>query len=66
MGALMRACANDEAWRRDHDAALGCVRVLIDTCLRKILIDRSVPSAVAYAKETISALLTPVMRKRGL
>ena len=29
--ALMRACANDEAWRRDHDAALGCVRVLIDT-----------------------------------
>ena len=33
------------------------VRNVVDTCLRKILVDRSVAGAVDYAKQTISDLL---------
>jgi len=33
------------------------VRRLVDTCLRKILIERNVPGAIDYAKSTISDLL---------
>ncbi|GBG24815.1 DNA polymerase delta catalytic subunit [Hondaea fermentalgiana] len=40
--------------RRDN---CGLARTVVGTCLHKILVDRSVDDAVAYAKETISALL---------
>ncbi len=43
-----------ETVRRDNCAL---VRNVVDTCLRKILVDRSVAGAVEYAKQTISDLL---------
>jgi DNA polymerase delta subunit 1 len=33
------------------------VRTVVDTCLRKILVERSVPSAIDYVKQVISDLL---------
>jgi hypothetical protein len=48
-------CASGiETVRRDNCAL---VRNVIDTCLRKILVERSVAGAVDYAKQTISDLL---------
>lgn len=47
-------CKGIETVRRDN---CGLVRTLISTCLRKILIERSVESAIAYTKDTISSLL---------
>ena len=43
-----------ETVRRDNCLL---VRKMIDTCLRKILIERNVQSAIDYAKQTISDLL---------
>ena len=43
-----------ETVRRDNCAV---VRKVVDTCLRKILMDQDVPGAIAYAKNTISQLL---------
>ena len=43
-----------ETVRRDN---CQLVRTVVDTCLRKILIEQRVDEAVAYAKETIAALL---------
>jgi DNA polymerase delta subunit 1 len=47
-------CKGIETVRRDN---CQLVRTMLDTCLRKILIDRSVEGAVKYAKDTISSLL---------
>jgi DNA polymerase delta subunit 1 len=47
-------CKGIETVRRDN---CQLVRNVIDTCLRKILIDQSVEEAVSYAKSQISALL---------
>ncbi len=47
-------CKGIETVRRDN---CQLVRTVIDTCLRKILIDRDVGGAVEYAKSQISALL---------
>eukprot|EP00968_Pinguiococcus_pyrenoidosus_P017990 scaffold1833_cov255-Pinguiococcus_pyrenoidosus.AAC.8 len=44
-----------ETVRRDNCAM---VRKTVDTCLRKILMDRDVPGAIQYAKGVISQLLT--------
>ena len=43
-----------ETVRRDNCLL---VRTLVDTCLRKIIIERDVQGAIAYAKNTISDLL---------
>jgi DNA polymerase delta subunit 1 len=43
-----------ETVRRDNCLL---VRKVVDTCLRKIIIDRNVPAAIDYAKSTISDLL---------
>ena len=43
-----------ETVRRDNCLL---VRRMVDTCLRKILIDRNVPAAIDYAKQMISDLL---------
>lgn len=43
-----------ETVRRDNCLL---VRQMVDTCLRKILIDRNVPGAIDYAKQTIADLL---------
>ena len=43
-----------ETVRRDN---CRLVQTVIDTCLKKILIDRDVKGAIAYVKETISDLL---------
>jgi DNA polymerase elongation subunit (family B) len=47
-------CKGLETVRRDNCLL---VRQTIDTCLRKILIDRNVDSAIEHAKNTISDLL---------
>jgi DNA polymerase delta subunit 1 len=47
-------CKGIETVRRDN---CQLVRTVIDTCLRKILIDQKVDEAVNYAKSQISALL---------
>jgi DNA polymerase delta subunit 1 len=47
-------CKGIETVRRDNCAL---VRDMIDTCLKKILIDRSVENAIAYVKQMISDLL---------
>lgn len=47
-------CKGLETVRRDNCLL---VRSMIDTCLRKILIDRDVPGAIDYAKGTIADLL---------
>ncbi|KAH9257815.1 hypothetical protein BASA81_003833 [Batrachochytrium salamandrivorans] len=47
-------CKGIETVRRDN---CQLVRTVIDTCLRKILIEMRVDDAVAYAKAQISALL---------
>jgi len=47
-------CKGLETVRRDNCLL---VRRVVDTCLRKILIDRDVPSAIDYAKNTIADLL---------
>jgi DNA polymerase delta subunit 1 len=43
-----------ETVRRDNCAL---VRTVIDTCLRKILVERSVPGAIDYVKQVIADLL---------
>ena len=43
-----------ETVRRDN---CRLVRILVDTCLKKLLIDRSPEDAVEYVKSTLSALL---------
>merc|ERR1719510_2870756 len=43
-----------ETVRRDN---CGLVRQLVETCLRTILIDKSIDGAMAYVKQTISELL---------
>merc|ERR1719446_158745 len=43
-----------ETVRRDN---CGLVRQVVDTCLRTILIDKSIEGAMAYVKSTISQLL---------
>ena len=47
-------CKGLETVRRDNCLL---VRRMIDTCLRKLLIERDVPGAIDYAKGTISDLL---------
>ena len=47
-------CKGLETVRRDNCLL---VRRMVDTCLRKILIDRDVPGAIDYAKGTIADLL---------
>ena len=47
-------CKGIETVRRDN---CQLVRTVIDTCLRKILIEQKVDEAVSYAKSQISALL---------
>lgn len=47
-------CKGIETVRRDN---CQLVRTVIDTCLRKILIDQNVEDAVNYAKSQISSLL---------
>ena len=47
-------CKGLETVRRDNCLL---VRKMVDTCLRKILIDRDVKGAIAYAKTTIADLL---------
>jgi hypothetical protein len=47
--------------RRDN---CQLVRTVIDTCLRKILIEQDVPGAVAFAKKTIADLLQNKVRLR--
>lgn len=47
-------CKGIETVRRDN---CGLVRMVIGTCLRKILMERSVQSAIDYVKSTISSLL---------
>ena len=37
------------------DCAL--VRITVDTCLRKILMERNVPGAISYVKQVIADLL---------
>jgi DNA polymerase delta subunit 1 len=47
-------CKGLETVRRDNCLL---VRKMVDTCLRKILIDRDTNGAIAYAKGTIADLL---------
>jgi DNA polymerase delta subunit 1 len=47
-------CKGLETVRRDNCLL---VRTMIDTCLRKIIIERNVDAAINYAKQTISDLL---------
>mmetsp|Transcript_74772 Transcript_74772/g.146257 ORF Transcript_74772/g.146257 Transcript_74772/m.146257 type:complete len:332 (-) Transcript_74772:280-1275(-) len=47
-------CKGLETVRRDNCLL---VRQMVDSCLRKILIDRDVEAAIAHAKQTISDLL---------
>lgn len=47
-------CKGIETVRRD---TCGLVRTVIGTCLRKILVERSVAGAVAYTKDSIASLL---------
>ncbi|KAK8805699.1 hypothetical protein WA158_002355 [Blastocystis sp. Blastoise] len=47
-------CKGIETVRRDN---CGLVRLIVDMCLKKILIDRDVNGAIEYVKNTISSLL---------
>ena len=46
-------CKGIETVRRDN---CGLVRLLVDMCLKKILIDMDAEGAIQYVKDTIASL----------
>ena len=54
-------CKGIETVRRDN---CHLVKNLVDTCLRKILIDRDVEGAKQHVRDTVSALLQNKVRTK--